>query len=283
MALFKKRKKESVAIPFLISMVITLLVIGIPVFSLYNQKVNKNMGSNGETADSVFMPTEANDTTILFSYTPNDKSLRPSFMILRTSAMSKSLTFIPVSNDLLCGSDKMVNIFKKGGIIELTKAVNKTFDTKIDRYVNFDDNSLSVLCDALGGVNFNIPEGLKGLNAGTQYNDSSFIIAIITNPKYAEDARTVALGNIFADMLGDTTTKITADMLEYAYEKDIDLVETDITALDYENQKKAVEYIFSSTQYVSTYRVPAAKGNAEQGLTLDKDALKQLKADSGLK
>ena len=43
MALFKKRKKESVAIPFLISMVITLLVIGIPVFSLYNQKVNKNM------------------------------------------------------------------------------------------------------------------------------------------------------------------------------------------------------------------------------------------------
>ncbi|WP_044975418.1 LCP family protein [Ruminococcus sp. HUN007] len=283
MALFKKRKKESVAIPFLISMVITLLVIGIPVFTLYNQKVNKSSANNGEITDTVFMPTEDNDTTILFSYTPDDKSLRPSFMILRTSAMSRTFTFIPVSNDLLCGSEKMINIFKKGGIIELTKAVNKTFDTKIDRYVNFDDKSLSILCDTLGGINFNVPEGLKGLNAGTQFLDSTFIIKLITNPKYAEDARTVATGNLFADMLGGTSTKISADMIEYAYTKDIDLVETDITALDYDNQKSAIEYMFSSTQYVSTYRVPAAKGNAEQGLTLDKDTLKQLKADSGLK
>ena len=31
MALFKKRKKESVAIPFLVSMIITLFIIGIPI------------------------------------------------------------------------------------------------------------------------------------------------------------------------------------------------------------------------------------------------------------
>ena len=282
MALFRKRKKESVAIPFLISMVVSLILIGIPGFTIYNSIVSGKTGASGETEASEFTPTESNETTLLFSYTPNDKTLRPSFIILRTSAMNRSFTFIPVSNDLLCGSEKMGEVFKKGGIIELKKAVEKTFDTKIDRYMNFNDESLSVLCDALGGINYNVPDGLKGLNAGTQFLDSSFIIKLIANPKYDEKARTVAIGNVFADMIGGTSLKITADMIEYAYNKDIDIVETDITAIDYENQKAALEYILGSSSYTSTYRVPSGK-DTEQGILLEKDALKQLKADSGLK
>ncbi len=282
MALFKKRKKESVAIPFLISMVVSLIIIGIPGFTIYNRIVSGKTGASGETEASEFTPTESNETTLLFSYTPNDKALRPSFIILRTSAVNRSFTFIPVSNDLLCGSEKMSDVFKKGGIIELKKAVEKTFDTKIDRYINFNDESLSVLCDALGGINYNVPDGLKGLNAGTQFLDSSFIIKLIANPKYDEKARTVAIGNVFSDMLGGTSIKITADMIEYAYNKDIDIVETDITAIDYENQKSALEYILGSSSYTSTYRVPSGK-DTQQGILLEKDALKQLKADSGLK
>lgn len=282
MALFKKRKKESVAIPFLISMIITLLLVGIPVFNLYNRMVTDKTGANGGIENNIFKPTDANETTLLFSYSPNDKSLRPSFLILRTSAMNKSFTFIPVSNDMLCGSTKMGDIYKKGGIIELTKAVEKTFETDIDRYMDLNDEALTVICDSLGGVSFTVPDGLKGLNEGTQYLYSDFILKLISNPKYAEDARTVATGNLFADMVSGTSGSRAADILDYTYNKVINMVETDITSIDYDNQKDAIDYIFRSNSFVSTYRVPAGKGT-EQGFTLDKNALKQLKADSGLR
>lgn len=282
MALFKKRKKESVAIPFLISMIVTLLVVGIPVFNFYNRLVSDSDGTNNGLEDSAFIPSDENETTLLFTYEPNDASLRPSFMILRTSAMNKSLTFIPVSNDMLCGSQKMSEIFKKGGIIELTKAVETTFETDIDKYMALRDDSLSVICDALGGVNYTVPDGLKGLNDGTQFLDSTFIMKLISNPKYAEDARTVTTGNIFAEMIANNSGTRIADIVDYTYNKVINMVETDITSIDFENQRKAIDYIFRSNQYIATYRVPAGTVT-EHGISLDKSSLKQIKADSGLK
>lgn len=282
MALFKKRKKESVAIPFLITMIVTLLIVGIPVFNFYNKLVSDKSGSNSGLEDTVFTPTDENETTLLFSYEPNDKSLRPSFMLLRTSAMNRSFTFIPVSNDMLCGSQKMSEIFKKGGIIELTKAVEMTFETDVDKYMALKDESLSVICDALGGVNYTVPQGLKGLNEGPQFLDSTFILKLISNPKYAEDARTVSTGNLFADMLANNSGVRIADIVDYTYNKVINMVETDITSIDYENQKKAIDYILRSNQYIATYRVPSGTVT-EQGITLDKTALKQIKADSGLR
>lgn len=281
MTLFKKRKKESVAIPFLISMIVTLLIIGIPVFTFYNHLITEKESTNAGLEDVIFTPTNDNDTTLLFVYEPNDKSLRPSFLILRTSAMNKSFTFIPVSNDLLCGSEKMSAVFKNGGIIELTKAVEKTFETDIDRYMLLNDEALSVICDSFGGVNFAVPEGLKGLNEGTQFLDSGFILKLISNPKFAEDARTVATGNLFADMLSGASGTRVADIAEYTYNKVINMVETDITSIDYENQKKAVDYIFRSNQYISTYRVPSGKPSGD-GIALDPSSLKQIKNDSGL-
>ncbi len=283
MALFKKRKKESVAIPLLISMVVTLLLIGIPVFTYYNRIVTEKNGSGSELEENVFTPTEANETALLFSFTPDDRELRPSFLIVRTSAINKSFTFIPVSNDLLCGSEKMSDIFRKGGIIELTKAVEKTFETDIDKYMALNTESLSIICDTIGGVSsFMVPSGLKGLNEGPQSLDADFMIRLISNPKYPEDARTVATANLFADMIAGSSGTRNADMVDIIYNRIINIVETDITSIDYANQKDALDYILRSNQYVSTYRVPAGK-TTEQGVVLEKNALKQLKADSGLK
>ena len=48
MSLFKKRKKESVAIPFLISMIVTLFVVGVPVLNFYNYLINEKDGKNAD-------------------------------------------------------------------------------------------------------------------------------------------------------------------------------------------------------------------------------------------
>ncbi len=282
MTLFKKRKKESVAIPFLISMIVTLLVVGIPVLKFYNSLISQKEANESNMSMSVFSPSEKNDTTILFTFSPEDKALRSSFMILKTSALDKSFIFIPVSNDLLCGSEKMSDVFNRGGIIELKKAVETTLDTKIDRYMALDKNGLSLIVDSIGGVNYNIPDGLKGLNEGTQFLDSDLIMKLISNKKFAEDTRTVTTASVFAEMISSASGSRMADTVDYTYKQLVNISETDITSIDYIDQKKAIEYILRSNQFKSTFRIPSGE-STENGISMSKSDIAQLKTEAGLK
>lgn len=281
MFLFKKRKKESVAIPFLISMIVTLLVIGIPVFNFYNHLINNKKSNESNYAARAFEPSEKNDTTLLFSFDADDPSLRDSFVILRTSAINKSFVFIPVSNDILSGNKKMSDVYNKGGIMDLKKAVESTFDIKIDRYMEFNDKSFSFVCDTIGGVNYTVPDGLKGLNEGTQYLSSEFIIKLISNKNLSEDARTVMIGSVLSEMISQASGTRIADTFDYSYNQVIDIVETDITSIDYDNQKKAIEYIFRSNQFKSTYRIPTCE-STEEGLKLDSKSFADIKSELGI-
>ncbi|MBE6852519.1 MAG: hypothetical protein E7505_03455 [Ruminococcus sp.] len=281
MSLFKKRKKESVAIPFLISMIVTLFVVGVPVLNFYNYLINEKDGKNADAVQQAFVPTEKNSMTLLFTFDPDDASLRDSFMLVRTSALDKSFTFIPVSNDILCDDRKMSQIFKDGGIIELEKAIEKTFDISVDKYMSLNNASLALICDSLGGVNYPVPDGLKGLNEGTQFLDSNFVIKLISNPKFAEDARTVTTGSVFAEMLAGVSGSRVADIVDYTYNQLVNMTETDITSIDYQNQKEAIDYILRSGKFKSTFRVPSGE-NTKQGIVMDKSAIKTLKEDAGL-
>ncbi|MDD6825015.1 MAG: LCP family protein [Oscillospiraceae bacterium] len=282
MALFKKRKKESVAIPFLVSMIITLFIIGIPILKYYNNIIEKKTEKESTASQTVFTPTEDNDTTLLFTFTPDDQTLRDSFMLLRTSALEKSFMFIPVSNDMLCGSQKMSEIFDKGGIIDLKKAIEQSLEIKIDRYMALDTQSITLIWDSIGGVNYPVPDGLKGLNEGTQFLDSTFLIKLISNKKFTEEARTVTIGSVFSELMANASGTRVADIFDITYNSLVNMAETDITSIDYDNQKKAIEYILRSNQFKSAFRVPG--GNAtENGINMTKDAIEQLKSETGLK
>lgn len=285
MFVFKKRKKESVAIPFLISMIVTLLIVGIPVSKIYKYLLENKNESETKTNSLIFTPTEENNSTILFVYDTDDNSLRDSFAVLRTSATSKSLIFIPISNNLLYGNKKMSDVYNKGGIIDLKTAVEETLEIKIDRYMKLNDESFSLICTALGGVNYNVPDGLKGLNEGTQYLSSDFILKLISNKRFEEDSRTVTIGNVLAEMISQTTGSRVVDALDYTFNSLINIVETDITFIDYDNQKDAIEYIFNSNQIKSSYRVPSGERIGEkpnEGIKVDKAFIELLDEELGI-
>ena len=283
MFMFKKRKKESVAIPFLLSMFFTLIIVGLPVSKYYNHLLDvKEAGESDEVRPS-FLPSEDNNNTLLFAFDSGDPELRDSFMLVRAIATEQKLIFIPVSNNLLYENKKMSDIYDAGGIIELEKAVEGAFDIEIDRYMDLSNDSFTVIADVLGGVNYNVPDGLKGLNEGTQYLSSSFIIKLITNKKLEEDVRTVTIASVMSEMFKQTSGSRVCDSLDYTFNKLINLVGagTNITSIDYSNQKKALEYILDTQKVNATYKVPTCN-KKEEGLVLDKNELKSLKSDIGI-
>lgn len=281
----KKRKKESVAIPFLISMLISLLIIGLPVVKLYSHIIDKKVANETSNENHIFSPSESNNFTSLIVFDVDDPALRDTFVIMRTSVTNKKFTFVPVSNNIISTSGKsktkMADIYKNGGIIELKKAVESTFDIKIDRDITFNDEAFSLICDVLGGVNYNVPDGLRGLNEGIQYLSSEFIIKLITNKKLAEEQRTVTVGNIASEMLTQTSGDRVVDALDYTFNKLINIVETDITSIDYTNQKEALIYLLTNNQFKSTYIVPDGS-SSDGGIKVNDDFLSDMKKDFGL-
>lgn len=281
----KKRKKESVAIPFLISMLISLLIIGLPVVKLYSHIIDKKVANETSNENHIFSPSESNNFTSLIVFDVDDPALRDTFVIMRTSVTNKKFTFVPVSNNIISTSGKsktkMADIYKNGGIIELKKAVESTFDIKIDRDITFNDEAFSLICDVLGGVNYNVPDGLRGLNEGIQYLSSEFIIKLITNKKLAEEQRTVTVGNIASEMLTQTSGDRVVDALDYTFNKLINIVETDITSIDYTNQKEALIYLLTNNQFKSTYIVPDGN-SSDGGIKVNDDFLSDMKKDFGL-
>lgn len=283
MFMFKKRKKESIAIPFLLSMFFTLIIVGIPVTKYYNYLLEVNEASNIDNSNETFIPDASNNTTLLFALNNEDPALRDSFMILRTIATEQKLIFIPVSNDIVCDGKKMADIYNSGGIIELNKAVEKTFDFKIDRYMDLSRESFTVLADVLGGVNYNVPKGLKGINEGTQFLSSDLIITLISNKKLPEDKRTVTTGSVISDMLKQTNGERVVDCFDYTFNKLMNLVGsgTNITSIDYSSQKRAMAYIFDVSKVNATYKIPTCS-ETKDGLVLEKSAVKELKEEMGL-
>ncbi|MDO5560356.1 MAG: LCP family protein [Oscillospiraceae bacterium] len=283
----KKRKKESVAIPFLISMLVALVFIGIPASKVYQSLIHTKNENESKNNLEEYAPNSKNNTTVLVVFDVDDDELRDTFMVFRTYATNRRFVSVPISNELLYNTDlsstRMDDIYKKGGILELKDAVSKTLDIKIDRYLKLNNETFTLLCDVLGGVNINVPSGLRGLNEGTQNLSSEFIIKFLSNKKFSEPDRTEATGNLVSEMLIQTTGNRVASALDYTFEKLVNSsTETDITAIDYNDQKKALEYMLTNNQFEATYINPSTEAE-NNGIKLTSTSKKEIKELCGIK
>lgn len=288
MFMFKKRKKESVAIPFLISMIITLVIVGIPAGKYYQKMLeNRSKANNAVTALS-YKPTEKNDNTILLAANlsvPNEAKdkIYPKtvFCILRTSPVKNKFTFISVSNDTLYNQQKLSNIYTSSGIIDLKNAVEEIYDIKIDRYLSLKNEGVTTLCDWLGGVNYEVPENLKGLNDGQQYLSAEFIIKLLGNKRLNEEARSKVNVEVLSEMINQTTGPRVADALDYTFTSIVNCSESNITKIDFDNQQAALNYMFDSGKFFAEPKVISGE-TTKDGFTPDKSSINKIKKDLGI-
>jgi anionic cell wall polymer biosynthesis LytR-Cps2A-Psr (LCP) family protein len=174
------------------------------------------------------------------------------FMLMRSMPVRKQMVFIGLPDNMLAGEQNkpLTEIFEDGGGGELKSAAEYSLDVPIDRYMIFDSDSFEKVCNIMGGVNFAVPN-IKGFknSDGLQYLGSDQIEKIISYGgfKGGEVQRVSTAASLITAMFNQTSGLRIADNLDNTFETIVNLTESDISALDYQQKKYAIKFLLKHT------------------------------------
>lgn len=278
----KKQGSGKIAIPFLITTLVSLILIGIPALYYYNKITLRGEEINGTNKSQEYAPSVSDSGNILVVLDFNDESLVKTFFVLRAEPMTRKFILVPFLNSTSLTTDNKTatinDFYSSGGIVSVKSALENTFDIKINKYIKLEDESFCKLCDIFGGASYNVPAGLKGFNAGEQYLSSEQIQNLITHYAFAdEEQRVYYASGVITAMINQTTGERIAGNLETNFNSVMNLVgESDIAALDFTAKQKVIEYIFEEDKYDAQFKNPS--GNWEDNMyVLSQDDIAEVK------
>ncbi len=276
----KSVKRKTIAIPFLITILISLILIGIPVMKFYEKVVEKDKIKNFEIKEEdEYKAKPEDDATILFILDTNDTSDKNTYLLLRTLVDKKQFVVVTLANDTIVdyknNKSTVDNLYYNGGVPAIKTAISESLNIEIDKYIKLNDESFIKICDILGGVTYYIPEGIKNFNVGMQYLSSEKIMTFLSYKNMQEDQRVFAVNGLVSEMLKQTIGERLAEILKDSFFKLIDIMETDISSIDFNNGKDAVAHVFKNDDYNVYFR--EVKGERDvNGFNVDNDFIYEL-------
>ncbi|MCM1227426.1 MAG: LCP family protein [Clostridium sp.] len=293
----KKKKSGSIAIPFLLTFLISLIVIGGIAMVIYDKidsdnsslltmtyeagslsdsnshtilltldlsdssavKSKKDESSEKEESEENTDEDDADDET--FDWEESDEETEKksdpkpyTFIIMRSMPVHKQIVFIGLPENMHAGENNkaLTDIYETGGGAELKTALEYSMQFPVDRYMTFDSDSFQKLCDILGGVNFAVPGSIEGFKKtdGLQYLSPDQIEKVITYGGFGggEIQRISTASSLISSMINQTNGVRIADNLDNTFETLVNSTETDISALDYQQEKYAVKFLMKNTE-----------------------------------
>jgi len=274
----KNKKKKGIALPFLATILIALIVIGGPAFYFYQQITYEEPTVENEDFFGNYKAQAEDSCTILFILDLDDTDGQDTFMLLRTMPIVNTFACVPIANSTLSTyentADTVGNIYLKNGVNGVRSAIENTFEVKVDRYIKLNEQSFQKICDILGGVNYYIPADVRGFNKGQMYLSSKQIQSLITHYEFNDDDRCYVVGSLITSMLSQTMGDRVSENLDNSFNNLINIMDTDITTIDYKDGKKAIQYMFNSNDYLAQYKIPEGSYNASGQFVVD-DTFKQ--------
>lgn len=291
----KRKKSGSVAIPFLLTFLISLIIIGGIAMVIY-EKIDRNDSSLlTMTNEAGTLTAEDNHTVLLIldlsdsldvsddSYSedsssddeyydeyadesssedsetydwetdgtvPDTVSPQPyTFIVMRSQPVDKKITFMGIQSNMLVGRDNkpVEDVYLSGGDSEVKSTLEYTLGIQIDRYMRFNSESFKKICNILGGANFAVPKGISGLpqSDGEQYLSPEQMSKIISYGGYSggETQRISTVSSLITAMVNQTSGSRISDNLDNVFETIINMVKTDISAVDYNDKKYSIKFM----------------------------------------
>ncbi len=294
----RRSKAGSTAIPFMITILISLLVFGGVALYFYNKLTEKtNELKVMEPATKIISAEDIN--TILFVLDPSDESRKNAVMLMRFDPVRKQILCIGIPLELQVHLDSRVMTvgacYENHGAASLKNAVAETIGQPVDRYIMMDSRGFATLVNIFGNPKTTIDIEDTGLtktkNEIPETLDIGKYELLLTSQKYpSEIERCTKIGLSIAQLLNDCISpedarsalgtdggsRIAGNLDKY-FNTVFNSVTTDITVIDFEDHKHAISYVFQ-------YAVSPARGytavcqEQEDGtLTLTDSTLNDLK------
>ena len=278
--MIKRRKKTgSIAIPFLITFLISMVLIGGTAMIIYD-KIDDDESSLIPMTNEVGTLSDNDSHSILFvldmsdtlgsgeeetyeeydyeeeeedgEWEPEEKSSSDApytFIIMRSEPINKKLTFLGIPCNMQIGTDnkKADDIYIEKGTTALESSIEYTLGINIDRHMKFNTEAFTKLCNIIGGVTFAVPGGIDGIDSSSdqQYLSAKQIEAIISSGSYAggELQRISTAASIVSAMLNQANGERIAGNLDNSFEALSSMTESNISATDYSNRKYAIKFM----------------------------------------
>ncbi len=282
----KKKKSGSIAIPFLLTFLISLIIIGGIAMIIYD-KIDSESSSLLTMTNEAGALSDSDSHTILFVLDLSDsiddsedeeeeedtdeessedeetydweetgddeekevKAEPYTFMIMRSMPVHKQIVFIGLPDNMLAGQQNksLTEIYESGGGADVKAAAEFSLEIPIDRYMVFDSESFQKLCNIMGGVNFAVPGNIEGFKKsdGLQYLSPDQIEKIVSYGGFGggEIQRISTAASLITAMTNQTSGARIADNLDNTFEVMVNATDTDISALDYQQEKYAVKFL----------------------------------------
>ena len=265
MARKKKRKAGSIAVPFLITVFVGLLIIGGIAFGLFKYF---GLGRGGElkppTPRAVGTTTAEDNHTILFVLDEPDKKCSSTFVLMRSRPIEKSILFIGIPTNTVAVVDgQQQNIksqYERAGAAAAAKFTEALFGVTVDRYMKVSSPALIKICDVLGGVSYPVKADIAGFNGdgSDQYLNSEQIERFVTYSLFpdGEVQRAYVASSLLSDMINQTDGERFASNLDNNFTSIINMTtDSNITSVDYRNRKDAIKNMFTRGSAISSFLI----------------------------
>lgn len=259
-----KKKNGRIAVPFLITIFIGLLIIGGAAIFIYNYfELGKEDALSEPIARSVDTASyEDNNTILLILDTPEEKSTS-TFVLMRALPKDKKLLFVGIPTNTISLVDgqqaKLKDTYDRGGPSSAVNFTEQAFGIEIDRYMKFDSTAFLKICDIIGGVSYAVNVDIIGFEKtdSEQYLNGQQIQTLLTYSMFenGEVQRAYTASSLLAAMINQSDGQRLADSFDRNFTTIINLVDSDITAVDYKNHKTAIKYMFERGTSIARFRI----------------------------
>ncbi len=274
-----KKKSGHIAIPFLATLFIGLIIIGGGTMILMKYLNREEPLTEAPGKDVKIVTEEDNHTVLLMLSTP-EQECKTTFMLMRSMPKEKKIVFIGIPSNTIALIDgkqqSMEGAFNEDGKgAKAAKFVESVFDIPVERYMTFDSDAFRRVCDMTGCVSsFPVDVQFGGFEGdGSRHNLSSEQME--TYATYAmftggEKERAFKAAVLMQYMVNGADARSVAEHLENNFDQIINHsgIFTNITRADYDNLKYAIKYMFECK---AEYNLTVADVYQINGKTSGKD------------
>ena len=267
------KKSGRIAVPFLVTVFIGLILVGGAAWYIFTHFINKTEEPPMPPARIGGVTATAEDShTILFVLNTPDKQNKNTFVILRSVPELKKLLIIGVPSNTIAiinsEQKKLSEVYSIDGVKGAEAFITATLGIDIDRYMELDSEKFCRICDMFGGVSYPVDVEIPGLqpNGTEQIMDANQILMYVTYPMFVDGEfdRATNTAVIIQKMINGADGERIASRLDTYFEELINNAQSDITSRDYDEHSSAIKYMFSFGKSI-------ASSSGVNGKTYDAD------------
>ena len=256
----KKKKSGSIAVPFLITVFLGLIILGGSVYAIYTFYFNKEEKPPEPPSRTGTISATAEDRhTILFILDESsnekliDKEGAYTFVLMRSLPDKKRLLFVGIPCNSIAVIDgrqqSLKGAYERGGGVGAKDFVVDILGEEIDRYMVFDSQTFKNVCDIFGNVIYPVDADIAGLNGdgSMQSMSAEQIETYVTYSLFAngERDRVFNAAALLSYMINGSDGERISEGFDRYFDEVINSVpSTDITAVDYDKLSSAIKYLF---------------------------------------